>query len=132
MKTISAVLWLLMIVSSVLVGQERSEKVEKILDLAARNLEVTLKQGNDNLRESAIVVVSELSREFPGIDLNNTVIPLMSILRSHAQPGMRILAAMTLRELKNDEAMFALQEAARFDSNQTVRHICQTLGHVKR
>lgn len=50
MKTISAVLWLLMVVSSVLVGQERSEKVEKILSLAARNLEVTLKQGNDNLR----------------------------------------------------------------------------------
>lgn len=131
MKTISAVLWLLMIVSSVLVGQERSENVEKILDLASRNLEATLKQGNDNLKESAIVVISELMREFPGTDLNNTVIPLMSILRTHGQPGMRILAAMTLRELNNDEAMFALQEAARFDSNQTVRHICHALGHVK-
>jgi hypothetical protein len=106
------------------IKDEQSKNVEKILQLAAQNLKITLKGGHDNLKESAMEVVRDLKKAYPQAKLSGTIIPLMTILRTHSDNGMRILAAMTLKEIGDDKALYAISEAAKFDSSNVVRHIC--------
>lgn len=102
----------------------QNKQVEKILSLAAQNLKITLKGSNDNLKESAMEVVRDLKLAYPDAKLSSTIIPLMSILRTHSDNSMRILAALTLKEIGDDKAFYAISEAAKFDSSNVVRHIC--------
>ena len=103
---------------------DQSKRVEKILKLAVQNLKSTLKEGNDNLKESAMEVVKELKEVYPQAKLSGTIIPLMQILRTHPDNSMRILSALTLKEIGDEKAFFAITEAAKFDSSSIVRQIC--------
>lgn len=104
--------------------EDQNKRVEKILQLAAQNLKETLKGSNDNLKESAMEVVRDLKRAYPEAELSRTTIPLMRILRTHSDNNMRILAAMTLKEIGDEKAFYAIAEAAKFDSSNIVRRIC--------
>ncbi|NUM80051.1 hypothetical protein HUU42_04535 [bacterium] len=108
-------------------ADEQNKRVEKILKLAVQNLKVTLKGNNDNLKESAMAVVRDLKQAYPQAKLSGTIIPLMNILRTHSENSMRILAALTLKEIGDDKAFFAISEAAKFDSSSVVRHICASI-----
>ena len=108
---------------------EQSKRVEKILQLAAQNLKITLKGSNDNLKESAMEVVRDLKQAYPDAKLSSTIIPLMSILRTHSDNSMRILAALTLKEIGDEKAFYASTEAAKFDSSNVVRHICAGISN---
>jgi hypothetical protein len=123
--------WVLGVIPPLVSGQDTQdqdkERVEKILQLAVRNLKLTLKGDNDNLKESAMEVVKELKQAYPQARLSGTIIPLMQILRTHADNGMRILAALTLMELGDERGLYAIKEASRFDSSSFVRHICASI-----
>lgn len=119
-------LTILMLATSYAKAQDRQSR---ILELAEKNLQMTLANGSDMLKESAMEAVVDIRRSL-GAEQGRTVIPLMAILRNHQDPSLRILAAFTLTELKNDRGLFAIQEAARFDRNKTVRHICASLTHA--
>jgi len=106
---------------------DQSKRVEKILQLAVKNLRVTLQGSNDNLKESAVEVVKDLKEAYPQAKLSGTIIPLMTILRTHSDSGMRILAALALKEIGDDKAFYAITEAAKFDSSSVVRHICASI-----
>jgi len=105
------------------------DRQSRILKLAEQNLQRTLSQGSDMLKESAMEAVVDIRKSL-GAEQSRTVIPLMNILRTNSDPSMRILAAFTLNELKDDKGLYAIKEAARFDPNQTVRHICASLSQV--
>ncbi len=98
----------------------------RILELAEKNLQQTLQNGSDMLKESAMEVVMDLRKEF-GVDQSRTIVPLMAILRNHSDSGMRMLAAFTLKELADERGLYAIREASRFDNNKTVRHLCASL-----
>ncbi len=103
------------------------ERIENILRLAVKNLKGTLQSDNDNLKESAMQVVRELKQAYSQARLSGTIIPLMQILRTHSDNGMRILAALTLMELGDERGLYAIKEASRFDSSSIVRHICASI-----
>ena len=73
-------------------------------------------------------VVRNLKQAYPNANLSNTIIPLMSILRTHSDNSMRILAALTLKEIGDEKAFYAITEAAKFDSSNVVRHICSGIS----
>ncbi|MCB0832637.1 MAG: hypothetical protein KDC45_04175 [Bacteroidetes bacterium] len=129
MKNLTLVLAATFLLTAVVVGQDKKaeDRHARILQLAEQNLKLTLTKGNDDLKESAMAAVADLRREYPAQQFTTTAIPLMRILRTHEESGMRILAAMTLKEIGDERGSFAIYEASKFDNNQTVRHICSSL-----
>ncbi|KAB2880480.1 hypothetical protein F9K33_04710 [bacterium] len=105
-------------------GNTRTERQNAILDAAEMNLALTLKKVEGDFLESVIASVADIKRSYSDKDMNLVVIPLMKILRNHPDSNFRILAAMALRDIGHDVGVFAVKEAARFDNNKTVRHIC--------
>jgi hypothetical protein len=103
-------------------------RIENILKLAVQNLKGTLQNGSDELKESAIAVVKELKQAYPQAKLTGTVIPLMQILRSHPETNIRLLAAMTLREIGDERGLYAIKEASVYDTHQIVRHVCASMA----
>lgn len=103
-------------------------RIEKILKLAVQNLKGTLQNGSDELKESAIEVVKDLKQAYPQARLTGTVIPLMQILRSHPETNMRLLAAMTLKEIGDERGLYAIKEASVYDTHQIVRHVCASMA----
>lgn len=105
-------------------GNVRTERQTAILNAAEMNLALTLKKVDGDFLESVIASVTDIKRTYSDKDMDLVVIPLMKILRNHPDSNFRILAAMALNDIGHDVGVYAVKEAARFDDNKTVRHIC--------
>lgn len=108
-------------------GNVRTERQAAILNAAEVNLALTVNKVDGDFLESVIFSIADIKRTYSDKDMELTVIPLMRILRNHQDPNFRILAAMALAEIGRDTGLYAIKEAARFDDNRTVRHICLNL-----
>jgi hypothetical protein len=106
----------------------RTDRQNAILDAAEMNLALTLKEVNGEFLESVIASVTDIKKTYADKDMNLVVIPLMKILRNNPDANLRILAAMALSDIGHDTGIYAVKEAARFDRNKTVRHICLYMG----
>lgn len=100
---------------------------DDILKLASKNLKLTLTKSSDMLQESAILAVLDIKSTYPETDMKDVILPLMRILRTHQDPSLRVLAALALYEVGDGRALWAIQEAVRFDSNHIVRHVCASM-----
>jgi hypothetical protein len=100
---------------------------EAILKRSEANLKITLNGRHEALKESAILAILDIKSMYPECRLDGTIIPLMRILRTHTNANMRVLAALALYEVGDDRALYAIKEAARFDTSQLVRHICLSI-----
>ena len=109
-------------------GNVRTERQNAILNAAEMNLALTLKKVDGEFLESVIASVADIKHTYSDKDMDLVVIPLMKILRNHQDSNFRILAAMALHDIGHDVGVYAVKEAARFDNNRTVRHICLYMG----
>lgn len=105
----------------------RTERQNAILSAAEINLALTVNKVDGDFLESVIYSIADIKRTYSDKDMDLVVIPLMRVLRNHTDSNFRILAAMALAELGHDTGLYAIKEAARFDENKTVRHICLNL-----
>lgn len=110
-------------------AEELRAQSDHIWKLSELNLaSILLKDANDLSKESAMHVIREVNRENPRVSLGRTVIPLTKVLRANKNYSLRILAAITLFELCDERASFAIRHAALYDANKTVRHVCKSIN----
>jgi hypothetical protein len=109
-------------------GNTRTERQNAILNAAEMNLAATLKTVDGEFLESVIASVTDIKRTYSDKDMSLVMIPLMRILRNHPDSNFRILAAMALTDIGHGTGVYAVKEAARFDKNKTVRHICMYMS----
>ncbi len=88
-------------------------------DEAVTNYIADLSSGNLGVRTSAAYFAGEYNIE-------DAVIPLMKMLNSEKSEGARIMAALSLTKIGTGQAVFAVKQAAKFDSSERVRNLCET------
>lgn len=85
--------------------------------LVEKNLLMGLNSENQGLQLSSAYFLGEVKSQ-------NAVIPLMSLLHSGKTEEIRIMAALSLYKINSPKAIYAVQQAAKFDSSERVRRMC--------
>jgi hypothetical protein len=97
-------------------------------DLLRENIEQSLAHKIDQVRINTIQLIIDIKTRFPGFDLDNTVIPLMRILKNEPREEFRILAAVALYHVRTETGRFAVSRRAIYDDSERVRRQCGRLS----
>lgn len=86
-------------------------------DVVITNLMIGIQSENQGLRISSSYFLGELKSD-------EAVIPLMRILKSDDNEESRIMAALSLVKIGDSRGIFAIKQAANFDSSERVKKMC--------
>ena len=81
------------------------------------NLEEGVQSENLGLKVSSAYYLGEKRSK-------DSVIPLMKILKGDENPEARIIAALSLFKIGDEQGMFAVKRAIKFDDSPRVAKIC--------
>lgn len=110
---------LILLLTSVSVFADGKNKSEQVED----NLLVGVQSENDGLRISSAYYLGEMKSE-KAVDF------LMKILRDDKNPGARLIAALSLVKIENEQGLFLLKRTALFNSDERVRRMSDKLYHA--
>ncbi len=110
---------LILLITSVSVFADGKNKSEQVED----NLLVGVQSENDGLRISSAYYLGEMKSE-KAVDF------LMKILRDDKNPGARLIAALSLVKIENEQGLFLLKRTALFNSDERVRRMSDKLYHA--
>jgi len=97
-----------------------------------QNLAIGLSTDNAGIRASASQVVRDLKVLLPDQDFSLLVIPLMGIVKDQsADIRVRMIGALALHDLHSAKGDFAIQQLARFENNQRLKHLCTWLAYER-
>jgi hypothetical protein len=104
------------------IGQAQAEDRVQVTprvtrEMIAENLMGGLSSDNKGLRESAAFMLGEQK-------VTRAVVPLMQMLHSDAEESSRIVAALSLCRIGEARGVFAVRQAAKFDTSERVRRLC--------
>lgn len=86
-------------------------------DVVIANLVNGVESENLGLKISSVYYLGEKKAE-------ESVIPLMKILKNDENPQARIIAALSLLKIGNEKGMFAVKRAIKFDDDEQVQRMC--------
>ncbi len=86
---------------------------------AVTNYIADMSSDNLGVRTSAAYYAGEYNIE-------SALIPLMKMLNNEKTECARIMAALSLIKIGSEQAVYAVKQAARFDSSERVRSLCAT------
>lgn len=120
-KIVLLLLPVLFVIFSVNTDASQTPKIKKavVTENSVASLLMGIQSDNFGLKTSSAYMLGEI-RSKKGI------IPLMKMLHSDKEEA-RIMAAVSLSKIDSDKGMFAIKQAARFDSSERVRKICLSL-----
>ena len=104
-------------------GENPKAKSNLSIDNIEQNLILGINSANTGLRTSSAYFLGELKSE-------NAVIPLMALLHNEEDDGSRLMAALSLYKIGTDKAIYAVKQAAKFDSSERVRRLCKLFYSV--
>lgn len=104
------VLMLIIVVSSIGITQEKSEKEYNDFLIKA------LSDSNVGIRSSAAQLLGERKVE-------EAITPLIKMLDAEKHYAIRITAALALYQIGGDDAMKALKDKVKDEKNKTVKHV---------
>ena len=110
---ITSLLFLLFI-SNGLMAQEANETNDEAV---IANLEEGVQSENLGLKVSSAYYLGEKRSK-------DSVIPLMKILKGDENPEARIIAALSLFKIGDEQGMFAVKRAIKFDDSPRVAKMC--------
>ncbi len=119
MKKLAVILTVsLLLGSAVVFGQTVKPNDGNILTQEeVDNYIVGINSNNDGLRMSSAFYLGEYKAE-------QAIIPLMRMLHNEKTEEGRIIAALSLSKIGTGKAVFAVKQAAVFDSSERVRNLC--------
>ena len=100
-----------------------NNQLDKVKDCTVASLIMGINSDNFGLRTSAAFMLGELKCE-------KGVIPLMRMLKSEEREDARIVAALALLKIGNEQGIFAIKQAIRFDQSDRVRRLCTNFYNV--
>lgn len=90
---------------------------------AEENLLVGVNSDNEGLRISSAYFLGEFH-------LEKGVIPLMKMLRDDNNPGARLMAALSLVKIGNEQGVYMVKRTAQFNTNERVRRMSDKLYYA--
>ena len=111
---------LVLILTASISASNAPKKKTQISDNSVNSLLVGVESENFGLQTSAAFMLGEIRS-------SKAVIPLMRMLRNSDKEEARIMAALSLYKIESAKGMYLVQQAAKYDSSERVRKICQTL-----
>ena len=133
--SISAILSLVVIVTTAN-GATKTDEVwfkGSTVDAIEKSLAMALRTPSPGMQASASQVVRDLKVLLPDQDFSLLIIPLMAIVKNEdAEAPVRMVAALALHDLKSGKGDFAIQQMARFTSNERLKHLCSWLTYERR
>jgi len=98
------------------------------ISVIEQNLAIGIKHSSQGVHVSAMQTARDLKALFPQHSFGSLVIPLMTILKDkHATSPSRILAALTLHELRTARGDFAISQTALFTDDSRLANACAWL-----
>lgn len=94
----------------------------------AENIVHNLQHPIPEIRENALQLIIDLHLQYPDMDLGFAELPVMRILKSHEEIGMRILAAVALYHIGDRRGRFAVERRALYDDSQRVARHCARIA----
>jgi hypothetical protein len=130
MKTALAVIVLLFAaVSETASAQDNAPYPPKQLRAIKTSITDNLKDRSVDIRESTLLLVMELKDTYKNIELDEIIVPLLSVLKSDEVPEIRILAACALYRFDSEIARYAVSRRALYDGNCRVARHCANVAH---
>ncbi len=94
-----------------------------------KNLAIGIKHSSQGVHVSAMQTARDLKALFPNHSFRSLVIPLMAILKNdNVASQSRILAALTLHELRTARGDFAISQTALFTDDSRLANACAWLA----
>jgi hypothetical protein len=97
-------------------------------DLIEANILANLGSSIDQVRGDALQLIIDIKNNYPAINMDYAVFPLMSLLKGDENENVRILSAMALSLFDSDRGHFTIRQASKFDSSVRVQKICKVLS----
>ncbi|MCB2205175.1 hypothetical protein KQI65_10530 [bacterium] len=101
---------------------------EKQQQRIAENILQNLQHRIQDIRENALQLIIDLKELHPEMDLGFAQLPVMHILKSHDDEGMRILAAMALYHIGDRRGRFAVERRVIYDDSKRVTRNCARIS----
>lgn len=101
---------------------------ERQITRITENLLHNLTTGCTEVKANALQLLIDLHVTHPEFPLEPALIPVMGIMRQHADDGLRILAAVALQKIGGDRARFAVARRALYDASGRVARQCARIA----
>ncbi len=116
MKTLLTITAVLFLSVSIFASEAPTVKKSLNMDMIEKNLLTNLEANNRGLTISSVQMLGEIKS-------GRAVIPLMRILKNSNDEAARISAALSLYKIGDARGLYAVKQAAKFDSSQRVRNL---------
>lgn len=93
-------------------------------ELIIRNLLHGLESPLVEIRANALQSLADLKKRNPDWNFDQSVIPVMDLLKSDDHPEVRILSAIALYHLDSAKGRFAVQRRTMYDPSPRVADMC--------
>ncbi|MFC2084686.1 HEAT repeat domain-containing protein [Bacteroidota bacterium] len=112
------VTFLLIHISSVFIQSQNTDV--QITDFAIENLKRCINSENDGVRRWGVYFAGYYKVE-------ETVIPLLSVLDNDNDENIRVLAALSLYRIGDNRGLFAIKRTIIFDESEKVKRFCTAI-----
>ncbi len=129
MSSLIIVLSLFLLMPAQLFSQKGPDRLDgRQIQLLTENITHNLSLDSDEIKANTLQLLIDLDATHPEVPLDFAVIPVMRILKRHADEGMRILSAVTLQHIGGERARFAVRRRAAYDASDRVARHCARLA----
>lgn len=129
MKTLILILSLFLMMSGQLPAQPGTPRLnERQIALLTENVTHNLSLDSDEIKANTLQLLIDLDATHPEVPLDFAVIPVMRLLKRHADEGMRVLAAVALQHIGGERARFAVERRADYDASDFVARNCARIA----
>ncbi len=109
--------------------QEMKAEISRRADKIEKNIVANLNSGIADVQANTMQLIIDLSKTNTNVNLGETVIPLLRILKSDARPELRVYSALALYHLKSNLGKFAVEQRMVYDDDPRVNKVCSLLIH---
>jgi hypothetical protein len=125
----------LLVLANVSFGANKNDEVwfkGATVDAIERSLAMALRTPSPGMQATASQVIRDLRGLLPDQDFSLLIIPLMSIVKDdNADVPVRMVAALALHDLHSGKGDFAIQQTARFATNERLKRLCASLTYER-
>ena len=117
MKIVTTIILLTLFLIAASNALANPKTTAEIRDNTVESLIIGLSSDNIGLKSSSAYMIGELR-------LSQALIPLLRILHTEKNEGLRITAALALYKIGSPIAIYAVKQAIRFDDSERVSKLC--------
>ena len=110
-------------------GDNPAELTPRQLNLIEKNILYNLENSCSYVYVSTVQTLIDLKDNYPSLNFDYAIIPLMSKLKNDDCTPSRIISALALSHFKSPMARYAIQRRALYDSSERVTKVCSAIVH---